>query len=84
MSSRVFSVYPVEDGDDSCGSGARARRTLDRSTKRRSTAPSSSTGPSCMPTATGCSARSTTPRTRSRTPCCAAGAALPGSTAAAR
>ena len=37
---------------------------------------SSPTAASCTRTATGCSARSTTPRTRCRTRCCAPGAAL--------
>ena len=44
---------------------------------RRST-PSRPTAPSCTPTATGCSARSTMPRTRSRTRCCAPGAGCAG------
>ena len=45
---------------------------------------SRATAASCRRTATGCSARSTTPRTRSRRRCCARGAACPGSRGAAR
>jgi hypothetical protein len=42
------------------------------------------TGPSFTLTAKGCSARCTTPTTRSKTPCCAPGAGCPGSTSAGR
>ena len=45
---------------------------------------SSRTAASCTPTATGCSAPSTTPRTRCRTRCCAPGAGCRASRAAAR
>ena len=52
---------------------------LEAARRRRRTAPSTAssrrTAASCTRTATGCSARSTTPRTRCRTRCCAPGAA---------
>ena len=53
-------------------------------TKPPSSACSSPTGASCTRTATGCSARCTTPRTPCRRRCCGSGAASTASTTAAR
>ena len=61
--------YRLEDGD-----GDPARRGAARRRGARSPASSSRTGGSCTPTATGCSARCTTPRTPSRTRSCGRGA----------
>ena len=66
---------------------ARARAARGRAraaTRTPSGAWSSPAAASCTRTATGCSARSTTPRTRSRRRCCAPGGAWRGSRAAAR
>ena len=54
---------------------ARCSRRRAQATRARSPSWSSRTGPSCTPTATACSARPTTPRTRCRTRCCGPGAA---------
>ena len=58
---------PADRGDATCSSAPR------RAARTRSRASSSPTAASFTPTATGCSARSTTPRTRSRRRCCAPG-----------
>ena len=72
------SPSPGAAGAGAARGGARRRRG------RLPAAWSSPTAASSTPTATGCSARSTTPRTRSRRRCCARGAGCRGSRAAAR
>ena len=76
IGSLTSAAYPDGGWIPPHGSRSCSRRR-NAATKARTRASSSATARSCTPTATGCSGRCTTPRTRSRTRCCARGAGCP-------